>query len=151
MSPSKLSPGLPGKYGSAVQSDARRSTDHEGISLQSGERDSIRIAEQGRLSARRQDVGEGSRRRSKDWRDVDACQPVVRRICCRGNRRESGLVAPGDFIGKVIVSFALLDRSTEGCASLHAGVSRIGRGAKGVDGLEIAIAQVSVNVAVKIV
>src|SRR5208282_3587266 len=39
----------------------------------------------------------------------------------------------------------------EGCASLHARVGRIGRGAEGVDGLEIAITQVSEDVTVEIV
>ncbi len=60
-------------------------------------------------------------------------------------------MSSGDFIGKIIVRLILLDRSAECEASLHAGVGRIGRGAEGVDGLEIAIAEVSVNVAVEIV
>ena len=60
-------------------------------------------------------------------------------------------MAAGDFIGKVIVRFVFLDRAAECDARLHAGVGRIGRGAEGIDGLEIAVAQVSVNVAVKIV
>ena len=60
-------------------------------------------------------------------------------------------MAPGDFIGKVIVRLVFLNRSAESCASLHPSVGRIRRGAEGVDGLEIAIAEVSVDIAVKIV
>ena len=60
-------------------------------------------------------------------------------------------MAPGNFIGKVIVGLVFLDRAAEGCAGLHAGVGRIGGGAEGVDSLKFAIAQVSVNVAVEVV
>src|ERR1700686_1281255 len=58
---------------------------------------------------------------------------------------------PRGFIGEVIVRLVLLDRSAESQASLYPCVCRIGRCAKGVDGLEIAIAEVSVDVAVEVV
>src|ERR1700694_978312 len=58
---------------------------------------------------------------------------------------------PGSFISEVVIRFVLVDRTAESQASLYAGVCRIGRCAKGVDGLEIAIAEVSVDVAVEVV
>src|SRR6202040_2254400 len=58
---------------------------------------------------------------------------------------------PRSFISEVIIRFVLLDGAPESYASLHASVSRIGRCAEGVDGLEIAIAEVSVDVAVEVV
>src|ERR1017187_2578678 len=94
-----------------------------------------------------QDVGEGSCRRSKDRRNIDAGQPEV----VRADARESGLVTAGDFVGKVIVGLIFLNRPTEGHASLHASVGGIGRSAEGIDGLEIAITQISIDVAVKVV
>src|SRR6266853_1404625 len=58
---------------------------------------------------------------------------------------------PRGFIGEVVIRFVLLDGAPESYASLHAGVSRIGCCAEGVDGLEVAIAEVSIDVAVEVV
>jgi len=132
----------------SVQSNPRRSTDHEGIKRQISERSTgRRTVQEGRLSRRSLDVGESSRRRPEVWRDVDALESEI----VLAYAGKSSLVAAGDFIGKVIVRLVFLNRSAESCASLHPSVGRIRRGAEGVDGLEIAIAEVSVDIAVKIV
>src|ERR1700687_6027595 len=58
---------------------------------------------------------------------------------------------PCGFISEVIVRFVLLDMSAECSASLHPRIRGIARCAEGVDGLEFAIAEVSVDIAVEVV
>src|SRR5208282_3981801 len=60
-------------------------------------------------------------------------------------------MAAGDFIGKEIVGLIFLNRAAESGARRDAGVGGVGRGTERVDGLEIAIAQISVGVAVELV
>ena len=63
---------------------------------------------------------------------------------------------PRHFIGKEIVRLIFLNRSAERCASLHPGIGRVGTRrieahSERIDGLKIAIAQISVGVAVEVV
>ena len=60
-------------------------------------------------------------------------------------------MAAGDFVGEVVERLIFFQRAAESGARLHARVGRIRNGAEGIDRLKIAVAEISVNVAVKIV
>ncbi len=66
-------------------------------------------------------------------------------------RGESGFVAACDFVGEEVVRLVFLDRTAESDAGLHARIRGIGNGAERIHRLEVAIAKVSENVAVKLV
>src|SRR5207302_413519 len=67
------------------------------------------------------------------------------------DRGESRLVATRDLVGEVIKSLILLQRASECNPCLHPCVGWIRYGAERIHSLEVAIAQISVHVAVKIV
>ena len=67
------------------------------------------------------------------------------------NRRESGLLPPGAFIGEVVESLVLLDCSADRCSRLHARVRRIGDRAERIDRLEIAIPQIAEERTVQVI
>src|SRR3954454_3593690 len=64
---------------------------------------------------------------------------------------ESRLMTAGYFIGEIVVSLVFLDRTAERRARLYAGVSRIGDVAERIGGLEVAVADVPIHIAVKCV
>src|ERR1022692_3695941 len=60
-------------------------------------------------------------------------------------------MAASDFIGEVIVSLVLLDGTAKRSACLHPGIGRVRNGTEWIHCLEIAVAQESEDVAMKVV
>src|SRR5580692_9793894 len=58
---------------------------------------------------------------------------------------------PGNFVGKVVIRFVFLDRSAESCSCLHARVGGVRNRAERVYRLEVTVAQVAEDVAMKVI